>query len=76
MEAVTKILAEENCTLDELAYVGDDIIDLPVMTKSRLCHRKPQTPDRKSKPLPTSQRLSLAGKAQGAMLSTLSSRLA
>ena len=31
MEAVNKILAAENCTLDELAYVGDDIIDLPVM---------------------------------------------
>jgi 3-deoxy-D-manno-octulosonate 8-phosphate phosphatase (KDO 8-P phosphatase) len=33
MEAVTKILAAENCTLDEIAYVGDDIIDLPVMRK-------------------------------------------
>lgn len=33
MEAVEKILAEEGCTLDELAYVGDDIIDLPVMRK-------------------------------------------
>ena len=31
MEAVNKILAAENCTLDEIAYVGDDIIDLPVM---------------------------------------------
>jgi len=31
MEAVNQILAAENCTLDELAYVGDDIIDLPVM---------------------------------------------
>jgi 3-deoxy-D-manno-octulosonate 8-phosphate phosphatase (KDO 8-P phosphatase) len=31
MEAVGLILAAENCTLDELAYVGDDIIDLPVM---------------------------------------------
>jgi 3-deoxy-D-manno-octulosonate 8-phosphate phosphatase (KDO 8-P phosphatase) len=33
MEAVEKILAAENCTLDEIAYVGDDIIDLPVMRK-------------------------------------------
>jgi 3-deoxy-D-manno-octulosonate 8-phosphate phosphatase (KDO 8-P phosphatase) len=33
MDAVTKILAAENCTLDDLAYVGDDIIDLPVMRK-------------------------------------------
>jgi 3-deoxy-D-manno-octulosonate 8-phosphate phosphatase (KDO 8-P phosphatase) len=31
LEAVNQILAAENCTLDELAYVGDDIIDLPVM---------------------------------------------
>jgi 3-deoxy-D-manno-octulosonate 8-phosphate phosphatase (KDO 8-P phosphatase) len=31
MEAVEKILAAESCTLDDLAYVGDDIIDLPVM---------------------------------------------
>jgi len=31
MEAVNLILAAENCTLEELAYVGDDIIDLPVM---------------------------------------------
>jgi 3-deoxy-D-manno-octulosonate 8-phosphate phosphatase (KDO 8-P phosphatase) len=31
MEAVNQILAAENCTLEELAYVGDDIIDLPVM---------------------------------------------
>jgi 3-deoxy-D-manno-octulosonate 8-phosphate phosphatase (KDO 8-P phosphatase) len=33
MEAVEKILADEHCTLEELAYVGDDIIDLPVMRK-------------------------------------------
>jgi 3-deoxy-D-manno-octulosonate 8-phosphate phosphatase (KDO 8-P phosphatase) len=33
MEAVEKILAAENCTLDEIAYVGDDIIDLPVMRR-------------------------------------------
>ena len=31
MQAVEQILAEEGCTLDELAYVGDDMIDLPVM---------------------------------------------
>jgi 3-deoxy-D-manno-octulosonate 8-phosphate phosphatase (KDO 8-P phosphatase) len=31
MEAVNQILAAENCSLEELAYVGDDIIDLPVM---------------------------------------------
>lgn len=33
MQAVDKILAAEACTLDEIAYVGDDIIDLPVMRK-------------------------------------------
>ncbi len=33
MDAVDKILAAESCTLDELAYVGDDIIDLPVMRR-------------------------------------------
>src|SRR6185312_11138873 len=33
IEAVHQILAAESCTLDELAYVGDDIIDLPVMRK-------------------------------------------
>jgi 3-deoxy-D-manno-octulosonate 8-phosphate phosphatase (KDO 8-P phosphatase) len=31
MEAVQQILADEKCTLEEIAYVGDDIIDLPVM---------------------------------------------
>lgn len=31
MEAIVKIMAAEGCTLDEIAYVGDDIIDLPVM---------------------------------------------
>jgi 3-deoxy-D-manno-octulosonate 8-phosphate phosphatase (KDO 8-P phosphatase) len=30
-DALTKIIADERCTLDEVAYVGDDIIDLPVM---------------------------------------------
>lgn len=33
MEAVTKIIAAENVTLEEIAYVGDDIIDLPVLRK-------------------------------------------
>src|SRR6201996_9868779 len=28
VDALNKIVAEENCTLDEIAYVGDDIIDL------------------------------------------------
>jgi 3-deoxy-D-manno-octulosonate 8-phosphate phosphatase (KDO 8-P phosphatase) len=30
-EALAKILADEKVTLDEIAYVGDDIIDLPVL---------------------------------------------
>src|ERR1700722_8224939 len=34
MNAVNEILAKEGITLDEIAYVGDDIIDLPVM---RVC---------------------------------------
>ena len=33
MDAVNEILAAESCTLEELAYVGDDIIDLPVMRR-------------------------------------------
>jgi 3-deoxy-D-manno-octulosonate 8-phosphate phosphatase (KDO 8-P phosphatase) len=33
MDAVEKILAAEGCTLEQIAYVGDDIIDLPVMRK-------------------------------------------
>ena len=33
MQAVEKILTAERCTLDQLAYVGDDIIDLPVMLR-------------------------------------------
>lgn len=32
-DALGKILADEGCTLEEIAYVGDDIIDLPVMRK-------------------------------------------
>ena len=33
LDALGKIIAEESCSLDEIAYVGDDIIDLPVMRK-------------------------------------------
>lgn len=33
LEAFAKVLADEQCTPDEVAYVGDDIIDLPVMRK-------------------------------------------
>src|SRR5450631_3161112 len=31
MQAVREIIQNENVTLDEIAYVGDDVIDLPVM---------------------------------------------
>ena len=31
MKAVREIMAESGVTLDEIAYVGDDVIDLPVM---------------------------------------------
>jgi 3-deoxy-D-manno-octulosonate 8-phosphate phosphatase (KDO 8-P phosphatase) len=31
MQAVREMMAKENLTLDEIAYVGDDVIDLPVM---------------------------------------------
>jgi len=34
MQAVREMMAKENLTLEEIAYVGDDVIDLPVM---RLC---------------------------------------
>lgn len=34
MHAVREIMAKEGVTLDEIAYVGDDVIDLPVM---RVC---------------------------------------
>jgi 3-deoxy-D-manno-octulosonate 8-phosphate phosphatase (KDO 8-P phosphatase) len=34
MDAVDDILARAGITLDELAYVGDDVVDLPVM---RVC---------------------------------------
>ncbi len=33
LDALNQILAAEGCTLDEIAYVGDDIIDLPVLRK-------------------------------------------
>jgi 3-deoxy-D-manno-octulosonate 8-phosphate phosphatase (KDO 8-P phosphatase) len=31
MQAVREIMEKESVTLDEIAYVGDDVIDLPVM---------------------------------------------
>ncbi len=34
MQATREIMAKENLTLEEICYVGDDIIDLPVM---RVC---------------------------------------
>jgi 3-deoxy-D-manno-octulosonate 8-phosphate phosphatase (KDO 8-P phosphatase) len=34
MQAVREIIAHEGVTIDEIAYVGDDVIDLPVM---RVC---------------------------------------
>jgi 3-deoxy-D-manno-octulosonate 8-phosphate phosphatase (KDO 8-P phosphatase) len=34
MNAINEIMAKEGITLEEIAYVGDDIIDLPVM---RVC---------------------------------------
>ena len=33
LDALDKILAAEGCELNQIAYVGDDIIDLPVMRK-------------------------------------------
>jgi 3-deoxy-D-manno-octulosonate 8-phosphate phosphatase (KDO 8-P phosphatase) len=33
VQALDQVIANEGCTLDEIAYVGDDIIDLPVMRK-------------------------------------------
>lgn len=33
VEALDLIVKDEGCTLEEIAYVGDDIIDLPVMRK-------------------------------------------
>ncbi len=36
MQAVREIMEKEGVTLDEIAYVGDDVIDLPVMRKCGL----------------------------------------
>ena len=36
MQAVREIMAKEGVTLDEIAYVGDDVIDLPVMRQCGL----------------------------------------
>ena len=36
MQAVRAIMAQESVTLDEIAYVGDDVIDLPVMRECGL----------------------------------------
>jgi 3-deoxy-D-manno-octulosonate 8-phosphate phosphatase (KDO 8-P phosphatase) len=36
MQAVREIMAKENATLDEIAYVGDDVVDLPVMRECGL----------------------------------------
>jgi 3-deoxy-D-manno-octulosonate 8-phosphate phosphatase (KDO 8-P phosphatase) len=36
MNAINDILAKTGCTLDQLSYVGDDIIDLPVMRQCGL----------------------------------------
>jgi 3-deoxy-D-manno-octulosonate 8-phosphate phosphatase (KDO 8-P phosphatase) len=36
MQAVREIIAKEDVTLDEIAYVGDDVIDLPVMRQCGL----------------------------------------
>jgi 3-deoxy-D-manno-octulosonate 8-phosphate phosphatase (KDO 8-P phosphatase) len=33
VQALDQVIANEGCTLDEIAYAGDDIIDLPVMRK-------------------------------------------
>ena len=36
MKALREIVAKEGVTLDEIAYVGDDVIDLPVMRQCGL----------------------------------------
>lgn len=33
VQALERIVQDEQCSLEEIAYVGDDIIDLPVMRK-------------------------------------------
>jgi 3-deoxy-D-manno-octulosonate 8-phosphate phosphatase (KDO 8-P phosphatase) len=47
VQALDAIIADEGCTLEEIAYVGDDIIDLPVMRKVGLAiataNARPQT---------------------------------
>ena len=34
VQALDQVIADESCTLEEICYVGDDVIDLPVM---RVC---------------------------------------
>jgi 3-deoxy-D-manno-octulosonate 8-phosphate phosphatase (KDO 8-P phosphatase) len=36
MKPIREIMQKENATLDEIAYVGDDVIDLPVMRQCGL----------------------------------------
>ena len=36
MQAVREIMAKENVTLEQIAFVGDDIIDLPVLRECGL----------------------------------------
>ena len=36
MQAVRKIMDEEDVTLEEIAFIGDDVIDLPVMRECGL----------------------------------------
>lgn len=36
MQAVREIMEKENITIEEIAYVGDDVIDLPVMRECGL----------------------------------------
>jgi len=33
VQALDQVMTDEGCTLEEIAYVGDDIIDLPVLRK-------------------------------------------
>jgi 3-deoxy-D-manno-octulosonate 8-phosphate phosphatase (KDO 8-P phosphatase) len=33
VQALDQVMADEGCTLEEIAYVGDDVIDLPVLRK-------------------------------------------
>lgn len=33
VQALDQVIADEGCTLEEICYVGDDIIDLPVLRK-------------------------------------------